>query len=110
MVVKKIVYIDKHADKEIRLFSHKVQLKIYSFIQLLKENGRLEEPYAKKLNAYNNLYEIRINLMGSWRVFYAYIQKEYIIILGAFQKKKQKTPQDEINKAQKRLRAYEEGL
>lgn len=106
--MKKHVIFERHALKEIHMFPRAVQVKLASFIAELEERGELQYPDTKKLQSTYNLFEVRIKYKGEWRVLYAYIVKESIIILSAFHKKTQKTPSEEINKAKKRLQMFQE--
>lgn len=57
----------------------------------------------------NGLYEARIQLGNNiWRVFCFFDGDRLVILLNGFQKKKQKTPQGEIEKALKLMREYYE--
>ena len=49
--------------------------------------------------------EIRIHVLGEWRVVYVAKFADFIYILHAFQKKTQKTRQEDIELARKRYRA-----
>lgn len=104
--MKRQLYVDKKARKELAKFSKTVQLKFQALFEILEELGRLEEPYAKKLSGSKGLFEVRVNHNGQWRAIYAYLEKEIIIIVSAFVKKTQKTPSNELHKAQQRLREY----
>ncbi|MBU3979562.1 type II toxin-antitoxin system RelE/ParE family toxin [Patescibacteria group bacterium] len=106
--VRKAVLIDKRAEKELRKFSRTVQLKFQALFEILEEDGKLEEPFGKKLSGRIDLFEIRVRQNGQWRALYAYIGKDSIIILCAFAKKTQKTPIIELDKAIKRLVDYKE--
>lgn len=103
--MQKVVRIDTRAQREIGSFPALVQAKIKASLLLLARDGRLEVPFAKKLD--RQLFEIRIKHAGQWRVLYAYIEEEYIIILSAFQKKTQKTPSLILETTKQRLRGYE---
>lgn len=103
--MKKKIVVDKSAAKELKKFDKKVRAKIDARVKILQRDGKLEEPFGKKIDT--NLYEIRIKLGGQWRVLYAYLQEEFIILLSAFLKKTQKTPPNEMIKAKKRLERYE---
>lgn len=103
MVSKKIL-INIKAQKEISKFPKPVRIKLIAYLETLKEEGKLEKPFAKKINT--DLYEIRIRNKGQWRVIYAYIHKNTVIVLSAFKKKTQKIPIKEINKAQNRLQRH----
>jgi phage-related protein len=102
--MKKTVCIDKRADKEIKKFPSLIQAKTDALFRVLARDGQLNEPFNKKLD--NELFEIRIKHQGQWRILYAYIVDEFIIILSAFVKKTQKTPLDELRKAKQRLKEY----
>lgn len=104
--VKKIIVLHIRADKELSKFPRVVQLKFKGWFELLESSGKLEKPFAKKLSGQVNLFELRVKYKGQWRATYAYIIGNKIIILAAFVKKTQKTPQKELNKSHKRLADY----
>lgn len=104
----KVILIDKRAEKELKKFSRQVQLKFQALFEILEQDGKLEEPFGKKLTGRGDLFEIRIKQDGQWRALYAYIDDNSIIILCAFVKKTQKTPIAELEKAGKRLIDYKE--
>lgn len=108
LFVEKAVLIDKRAEKEIRKFTRTVQLKFQALFEILEQDGKLEEPFGKKLSGRDNLFEVRVKQDGQWRAIYAYIDKNSIIILCAFVKKTQKTPVTELEKAKRRLVDYKE--
>lgn len=106
--MKKSIFIDKNAQKELQKFPRPVQIKFQAAFELLEELGKLEEPLGKKLSGHRNLFEIRIRYQGQWRSIYSYLEQETIIILSAFVKKTQKTESKELEKAIKRLQLYKE--
>ena len=103
--MKKQIILNYSAIKELDTFSIEIQARFNDLFQILETKGKLEMPFAKKLDT--NLFEIRIKHKGQWRATYAYILKNRIIILSAFLKKTQKTPKKEITKALRRLKTYE---
>lgn len=102
--VKKQVVIDPNAVKELRSFTASVQARFAAIFAILAAEGLLKEPFAKKLA--HDLFELRVRHNGQWRALYAYIDKQTIVILCAFNKKTQKTPAKEIHTAELRLRRY----
>lgn len=100
--------IDKRAEKEIKKFSRIVQLKFQALFEILEQDGKLEEPFGKKLSGRDDLFEIRVKQDGQWRAIYAYIFENSIIILSAFGKKTKKTAIVELEKAKQRLTDYKE--
>ncbi len=101
--MRKQIIFDKRARKELGKFSRVVRNKFIALLEVLEETGVLEEPFAKKIHHKKGLFEIRVKHRGQYRVIYAYLLKNQIIVLSAFQKKMQKTPLKEIDKAIKRL-------
>ncbi|MBU2884156.1 type II toxin-antitoxin system RelE/ParE family toxin, partial [Gilvimarinus agarilyticus] len=58
--------------------------------------------YLKYLKNTDGLYEARIKLGSNiWRVFCFFDKGKLVILLNGFQKKTQKTPKNEIQKALK---------
>lgn len=102
--MNKIVRIDKKAEKEIKKFPAVAQAKLKAALISLAEYGKLEEPLGKKID--RELFEIRIVFRGQWRIVYAYLAEEYVIILSGFHKKTEKTPLREIHIARTRLAEY----
>lgn len=101
---KEIVY-DKNALRELQEFSREVQKEFQAYIMLLSSEGRLEFPEARKID--KELFELRVVKEGIYRGFYAYVKKDFIILLCFFQKKTQKTPFRHIETAKQRLKKYE---
>jgi phage-related protein len=66
---------------------------------LIQHGPMLNFPYSRKIT--KNLYELRSHGDTRIRIIYTYINQKYIL-LHAFKKKTHKTPQKEINIAQKR--------
>lgn len=85
----------------------KVQAKIEWTLALLRVTRRVPEKYFKHLEGIKGLYEVRVEVAGNiYRVF-SFFDKGSLIVLGnAFQKKTQKTPRQEIEKALKIMEEY----
>jgi phage-related protein len=86
----------------------KVQDKIIWTLELIQELERVPETYLKHIENTDGLYEIRIQ-QGSdiFRIFCFFDQGQLIILANGFQKKTQKTPKKEIEKASKIKNEYE---
>ena len=86
----------------------KVKLKIIWTLELIQELERIPETYLKHIENTNGLYEIRIE-QGSdiFRIFCFFDEGQLIILTNGFQKKTQKTPKKEIEKALKIKQDYE---
>ena len=85
----------------------KVRDKILWTLRLIEELPRIPETYFKGLEETDALFEIRIK-QGSdiFRIFCIFDEDKIVVLLNAFQKKTQKTPKREIEKALKIKEEY----
>lgn len=105
--MKKTIIFDRRSSKELQHFPIAVQVKFKALFLVLEIYGKLEEPEGKKLAGNSGLFEARVKYQGQWRAVYAYKKNDRIIILSAFAKKTQKTPNTELEKAKHRLLEYD---
>lgn len=86
----------------------KVQRKIEWTLRLLETNNQIPEKYFKHMTNTNGLYEIRVDVGSNIYRIFSFFDKGNLVVLGnAFQKKTQKTPKQEIEKALKIKDEYE---
>ena len=87
----------------------KVQNKITWTLDLIAELERVPENYFKHIKGTDGLYEVRVK-QGSdiFRIFSFFDKGKLIILANGFQKKTQKTPKQEIEKALKIKAEYED--
>lgn len=95
-------FFDKQRDK--------IKDKIIWTFELIEELQRIPETYLKHIENTDGLFEIRVQ-MGSdiFRIFCFFDKGQLVIITNGFQKKMQKTPKIEIEKALKIKQEYEKG-
>ena len=85
-----------------------VQDKIIWTFDLIEELPRAPETYLKHLENTNGLYEIRVQLGSDiFRIFCFFDKGKIIVVANGFQKKEQKTPKKEIERALKIKQEYE---
>jgi phage-related protein len=71
-------------------------------LNLIRVTHHIPEKYFKHLEGTKGLYEIRIEIGSNIYRIFSFFDKGNLVILGnAFQKKTQKTPKQEIEKALK---------
>jgi len=76
-------------------------------LNLIRVTQQVPEKYFKHLEGTKGLYEIRVETSGNIFRIFSFFDKGNLIILGnAFQKKTQKTPKKEIEKALKIMEEY----
>jgi phage-related protein len=85
----------------------KVQDKIFKIIEAIETLERVPSNYLKAMEGTNGLYEARIQLASNiWRVFCFFDNGRLVILLNGFQKKTQKTPKNELEKALRLMKEY----
>ena len=85
----------------------KVQDKIFKIIEAIETLERVPSNYLKAMEGTNGLYEARIKLASNiWRVFCFFDNGKLVILLNGFQKKTQKTPKNELEKALRLMKEY----
>ena len=83
----------------------KEQEKVQYGLLLLKTQGRLPTRFVKHLR--DGIYELRTEYGGKiFRVFFIFDEGEIVVLFNGFQKKTQKTPTSEIERAIKIKEAY----
>jgi len=86
----------------------KVQHKIVWTIDLIEELDRIPETYLKYIENTDGLYEIRIQQGNDiFRIFCFFDEGKLVVLANGFQKKTQKTSKNEIKKALKIKKEYE---
>ncbi|PUV22695.1 type II toxin-antitoxin system RelE/ParE family toxin [Sphingobacterium athyrii] len=87
----------------------KVQDKIFKIIEAIETLERVPSNYLKHLTGTDGLYEARIQLGSNiWRVFCFFDGDKLVILMNGFQKKTQKTPKNQIEKALSIMAEYYE--
>lgn len=85
--------------------TEKQQEKIQYGLLLLKTQDRLPSKFIKHIR--DGLYELRTEYGGNiFRVFFIFDEGQVVVLFNGFQKKSQKTPSNEIEKALKIKEAY----
>lgn len=89
--------------------SQKVQEKIDWVIDLVRTLPIIPERFFKHLEGSDGLFEIRIKVGSNiFRVFTFFDKGNLVILLNGFQKKSQKTPKSEIERAERLKQQYYE--
>ncbi len=85
--------------------SLKERVKLDYVLSLLETEDRLPIKFIKLIR--DGLYELRIEYQNNiYRVFFIFDNGNIVVLFNGFQKKSQKTPQTEIDKAFKIKEAY----
>ena len=83
------------------------QEKVLYCLLMLKTVDRLSAKYVKSIK--DGLFELRIEWQSNiYRIFFCFDEGQIVILFNGFQKKTQKTPDKEIDKALKLKKEYYE--
>lgn len=85
----------------------KVKGKIDEVFYLIMVLERIPSKFFSHMTSYEGLYEIRVEFSSNiYRIFCCFDEGNLIVLFNGFQKKSQKTPQKEIDKALKIKEEY----
>lgn len=102
---RKIVTYGGYFEAFMETLKEKEQEKIQYGMLLLQTQDRLPKKFVKLIK--EGIYELRTEYGGNiFRVFFIFDEGRIVVLFNGFQKKTQKTPQKEIEKAIKIKEAY----
>ncbi len=105
--IREVIAYKHYFEEFLKNQSTKVQDKVFKIIEAIETLERIPSQYLKHLENTDGLYEARIKLGSNiWRVFCFFDKGKLVILLNGFQKKSQKTPKNEIEKALKLKSEY----
>ena len=104
-VKRRILTYGGYFEAFISTLKEKEQEKIQYGLLLLKTQDRLPKKFIRLIR--DGLYELRTEYGGNiFRVFFIFDEDKIVVLFNGFQKKSQKTPPSEIDKALKIKEAY----
>lgn len=105
--IREVIAYKHYFEEFLKTQTTKVQDKIFKIIEAVETLKRVPGNYLKHLSGTNGLYEARIQLGSNiWRVFCFFDGDQLVILLNGFQKKTQKTPKREMEKAVRLMNDY----
>jgi phage-related protein len=104
-VKRKITTYGGYFERFIETLSSKELIKLNYIISLLETNDRIPVKFIKYIR--DGLYELRMEYESNiYRVFFIFDKGNIVVLFNGFQKKTQKTPDKEIDKALKIKQEY----
>lgn len=104
-MTRKIKTYGGYFESFMETLKEKEQEKIQYGLLLLKTQDRLPKKFVKLVR--EGLYELRTEYNGNiYRVFFIFDEGQIVVLFNGFQKKTQKTPPNEIEKALQIKEAY----
>lgn len=106
-MTRKIIFFENHFIEFYQKQDQKIKGKIQYVFELIKQVDRVPEKFLRHLTGTDGLYEIRIEYQSNiYRVFCCFDEGQLVVLFNGFQKKTQKTPKKEIEKAQQLKSKY----
>lgn len=103
--MRRILTYGGYFEAFVETLEEEVERKIDYGLQLLKTQDRLSAKIVKHVG--DGLYELRTEWDGNiYRVFFIFDNDNVVVLFNGFQKKSQRTPQNEIKKAQRIKKEY----
>lgn len=100
--IRKIIF---HKDYFLDFFNgqnEKVKEKIEHVLFVISVADRIPAKFFQHLTGTDGLYEVRVEFQGNiYRIFSCFDEGNLVVLFNGFQKKSQKTPTGEIEKALK---------
>ncbi|QNL22224.1 type II toxin-antitoxin system RelE/ParE family toxin [Hyphobacterium sp. CCMP332] len=98
-------YFEKFFDAQ----TDKVKKKVLWTLKVISELDQIPETYLKHIKNSSGLYEIRVQVGSNIFRIFCFFDVDNLVVIGhGFQKKSQKTPKQQIEKAEQIKREYYE--
>ncbi|WP_288911576.1 type II toxin-antitoxin system RelE/ParE family toxin [uncultured Bacteroides sp.] len=109
MKAREVIIYKDYFDDFFKSQPQKVRDKIIKVLDIIEQVERIPATYLKYIEGTNGLFEIRVQLGNNiFRIFCFFDGNKFVILLTRFQKKTQKTPPTEIDRAVRLMNEYYE--
>lgn len=106
-MVRQIIFYENHFIEYYQKQDKKVKGKIQYVFELIKQVDRVPEKFLKHIAGTKGLYEIRVEYQSNiYRIFCCFDEGKLVVLFNGFKKKTQKTPQNEIDTANRLMTEY----
>lgn len=97
---RKIIFYEEYFIDFYKTLDRNVKGKFQYVFELIKQVEMVPKKFLAPMTGYEGLFEIRIEFQSNiYRVFCCFDKGKLVILFNGFQKKTQKTPKKEIEKA-----------
>jgi phage-related protein len=106
-MARTILFYENHFIKFYQEQDETVKSKIQYVLEIIKQVDRVPDKFLKHITGTHGLYEIRIEYQSNiYRIFCCLDKGNLVILFNGFQKKSQKTPNNELKRAKELMNAY----
>ena len=104
---RQLIFYKNHFLDFYKMQDDKVKAKIKNILELVRQVDRVPEKFLKHLSGSDGIYEIRVEYQSNiYRIFCCLDKGNLVVLFNAFQKKTQKTPNSELEKAIRLKKEY----
>ena len=105
--IREIVFYKDYFEEFFETLTDKVKNKIDEVLFMMTILERVPTKFFKSIEGVKDLFEVRIEYESNiYRIFCCFDKGSLVVLFNGFQKKSQKIPTKELNKAEKIMRDY----
>ena len=105
--VRQLVVFEDHFKEFRKTLDKEALMKLYQVMTLIMKVEVVPIRFLKAIRGRKGLYEIRSEYEGNiYRVFCCFDEGNLVILFNGFQKKTQKTPVEQLDKAEALMKKY----
>ena len=105
--IREIVFYKDYFEEFFETLTDKVKNKIDEVLFMMTILERVPTKFFKSIEGVKDLFEVRIEYESNiYRIFCCFDKGSLVVLFNGFQKRSQKTPTKELNKAEKIMRDY----
>lgn len=106
-IIRNIIFYKDYFETFYQSLTEREKYKLDEVLYLISITERVPIKFLKKIKNQNGLYEVRIEFQSNiFRIFCCFDEPSLVILFNGFHKKSKKTPQKEIQIAEKLKKEY----
>ncbi len=105
---RKLFFYGDHFEMFYDSLDKVVQHKILWTFKLIEVLERIPERFLKSIRGSEGLFEIRVQQRNNIFRIFCFFDQDRVVVVNGFQKKSRKTPNGEIERAERLKKAYHE--
>ena len=105
--IREVIFYKNYFEDFFETLSLKVKNKIDEVLFMMTIIEKVPKKFFDRIDGVKGLFEIRVEYESNiYRIFCCFDEGNLVILFNGFQKKTQKTPRKEIEKAEKIMKEY----
>jgi len=108
---REIIFYENHFNDFYNLLDEDVKEKVDEVLYLIMVIQQIPKKFFDSITGVKELFEIRVEFKSNiYRIFCCFDKGNLVVLFNGFQKKTQKTPKKEIDKAELLMKKYFEEI